>query len=236
MKESRSRQAGRARREAEQAKVRKATPQYRRRLLVTWAIVLLGVGGAGVLIAKNADFSPKCPGHWHSTFGIFVPGQNGQPEQIDFASPRSARNPANAYYQLGDDPKMGLSLHMHQSGAEQGDASLGPAQLHYETNGQCVGLADALEKLDVALGPTGLATSGGHAQVGQANSWTANGNQTLTAWIQHTNGEWQERPVEEVLDYQMKDGESVLIAFGNYTTAQVAGMQAAIPPPMSRSA
>lgn len=231
---SKAAEAGRKRRLAQERKERRADPAYRRRVLITWLVVGAAVVGAGVFVAKTVDFSAKCPGHWHATFGIYIPGPDGTPQRVDFASPRSEKNPALAYYQLGQDPKMRLSIHMHQSGSEQGAAELGPTQLHYETNGACESLQDAMETLDVGLDATSLTLGGAHAQAHQTGVWENAGNQTLQFWLQTTDGIWHDKLAAEMLGYQLKDGESTLIAFGNYSPQQVATMQNSIPAPMSR--
>ncbi|MEA3190259.1 MAG: hypothetical protein QOD77_841 [Thermoplasmata archaeon] len=192
--------------------------------------LVIGLGALAIVALKN--LRPECPDHWHGTFRVYTPNEDGSPRMLDMNLPKDAGG--RPYYDLGTG-KMRLAIHMHQSGPEQGSEALGPAQLHYE-GGTCVGLRTALDIADVGLSADGLVIAGQHATTGFAGEWENNGNQTLRFWLQDVDGEWAEHPMGDYLDYQVKDGEAVLFAFGNYTDAQVQAMQASVPPPMSRPA
>jgi hypothetical protein len=195
-------------------------------------LLLVGAVAAGFYFTnKNAE---ACPGHFHSTFGIFVPGDNGTFEKVDFARPRAPNG--GAYYDFGNAPSFSLSTHMHQSGSEQGSAALGPSQLHFEppTANHCVGLEDALEALEVKASSSKLELRGGHAQVGQSGTWEAEGNQTLHLLVQDEKGAWSTAKYSDWDGKQVPDGWSFLLAFGDYTDAQFDQMKASIPPPISR--
>ncbi|MEA3202743.1 MAG: hypothetical protein QOI63_409 [Thermoplasmata archaeon] len=178
---------------------------------------------------------PECPGHWHATFAIYVPGAGGQPEVVDMASPRAASG--NAYYDLGGGAGMGLAVHMHQSGAERGRQDLGPTQLHFEQRGACTGVQAALHVVEADASATSLKLFGGHAQAHQDRTWTANATATLRWFLQMPEGgnwTWHESGFDQLKAEQLADGASLLVAFGDYTDVQVAAMQASIPAPISR--
>lgn len=198
-------------------------------------ILLLAAVAAGFYFTnKNAE---DCPGHFHATFGMFIPGDNGTFEQVDFASPRAPGG--RAYYDFGGSggAPFSLSIHMHQSGAEQGSSALGPSQLHFEppTANSCVPFEDVLHALEVEASDTRLELKGAHAQVDQDGTWTASGNETLHVYIQDEDGAWSESKYSSWKNKQLPDGYSILMAFGSYTDEQIEQMQASIPPPISRT-
>ena len=185
---------------------------------------------------KNAQ---DCPGHFHATFGIFIPGDNGTFEKVDYASPRAPNG--GAYYDFGNAPGFSLSTHMHQSGAEQGSSALGPSQLHFEppTANTCVPLEDVLDAIDVEVSDSRLELKGsGHAQMDQDGTWQepGAGNETLRFFFQDRDGDWSETPYSSWRSKQLPDGSSILIAFGSYSDAQIEQMKASIPAPISRQA
>jgi hypothetical protein len=190
--------------------------------------LVLAAGATAIVLLDNVK--SDCPTHWHGTFHVYYPGQNGEPTLLDMNAPKDASG--RPYYDLGTG-KMRLAIHMHQSGPEQGSAALGPAQLHFE-GGVCVGLRSALDVADVAISSDTLTIGGQHAQVAQDGVWHDGQNGTLRFWLQGIDGAWTEHDIGDYLDYQMKDGEAALIAFGNYNEEQVKAMQASVPAPMSR--
>ena len=194
-------------------------------------LVLAAVATGFYFTNKNAQ---DCPGHFHSTFGIFIPGENGTFEKVDFATPRAPNG--GTYYDFGNAPRFSLSTHMHQSGPEQGSSALGPSQLHAEppTANTCVPLEKTLDAIDVDASDSRLELSGGHALVDQDGTWTASGNETLRFFFQDKDGTWSESKYSSWDDRQLPDGSSILIAFGDYTDEQIEQMKASIPPPISR--
>jgi hypothetical protein len=196
-------------------------------------LVLAAVATGFYFTNKNAQ---DCPGHFHSTFGVFVPGDNGTFEKVDFAAPRAPNG--GAYYDFGNAPGFSLSIHMHQSGGERGTSEQGPSQFHFEppTANTCVPLEDALDAIDVKLSDTRLELDGGHQQLDQDGTWTepGSGNETVRFLVQDKDGSWSEPSYSSWRGKQLPDGWSVLIAFGDYTDAQIEQMKASIPPPASR--
>jgi hypothetical protein len=204
-------------------------------------IVLAALAGFGALFYYNVqtenDRATGCPTHWHATFAVFVPDKAGEPVRIDFGTPKAANG--NPYYDLNGGAGMGIALHMHLDprSAERGSAALGPAQWHMEGMGQCVSVKSALHIVEVDATATSLHLFGAHAQVHQDGTWTASGDQRLRYWVESEdkgNWTWHERSWDDVKGYQLKDGESFLAAFGNYSDAQVKAMESQIPAPISR--
>lgn len=218
------------------AESRKDRPKQVAKTYGIWLLVLLVVGGAGYALYQFAGNGPDCPGHWHATFEVYVPGPNGQPQRIDMASPRAPNGAA--YYDLNSGGAgFGLEVHMHQSGPEAGDAAQQPAQWHFEKDTVCVGVKTALHAVEIDASATGLHIYGAHAQVHQDHDWTVNATNQLryfTQTLQNGTWTWQEKTWDQVKSYQLPDGSSLLVAFGNYTPEQIKAMQAHVPAPLSR--
>ncbi|MEA3190261.1 MAG: hypothetical protein QOD77_843 [Thermoplasmata archaeon] len=185
------------------------------------------------LATRAAPAEPDaCPAHGHATFRVFLPGDDGAPRMLDLNAPKDAHG--RPYYDLGTG-KMRLAIHMHQSGPEQGSAALGPAQLHYE-GGVCVDVHNSLMVADVDLQAASLRVYGQHSQTGSTGNWTDGQGGVLRTWIQGIDWAWAEHAPADVLETQLRDGESILVAFGDYTDAQVAEMQDLVPAPIGRPA
>src|SRR5688572_27569441 len=170
-----------ARKDAPKNLVRKAA------LPALIVLILAGIATGFYFTNKNAQ---DCPGHFHATFGIFIPDGNGSFEKVDMASPRSGNG--GAYYDFGNSQGFSLSIHMHQSGAEQGSSALGPSQFHFEppTANTCVPLEDALQAIEIEASDSRLELKGAHAQVGQDGTWTKSGNETMHVYYQDPSGDW----------------------------------------------
>ena len=224
-------------RRAQHAKeqARKDAPKTIARKAIVPAIILLVVAGIATGFYFTNKNAQECPGHFHGTFGIFLPGDNGTIEKVDFATPRAASG--GHYYDLNNrQSRMTISTHMHQSGPEQGSNELGPSQLHFEAPGSCIPLEDSLKALDVAVHGSSLVLSGGHAQVGQDGTFDPSGNQTLRFFLQDKEGVWSEPSYSSWRGKQLPDAYSFILALGSYTDAQVDQMKASIPAPVSRVA
>lgn len=190
-------------------------------------LVLAGVAAGFYFTSKNAE---DCPGHFHATFGIFVPGDNGTYEKVDFATPRAANG--GAYYDLNNRAsRMTITTHMHQSGPEQGSSELGPSQLHFEAPGKCVPLEDSLRALDVEVGGSSVTLKGGHEQTAQAGSHEG----TLHFYLQDKQGAWTESKYSSWKGKQMPDAYAFMLVIGDYSESQVNEMEATIPAPISRT-
>lgn len=205
--------------------IKPETKKYLVRAVVAVVAIAAVYGIYASVISNTKDTG--CPDHWHATFGIFVPGAGGSPQQVDFASPRADNG--GAYYEMGGYSGMTGALHMHQSGG-----SVDPFQLHIESGGVCNGVQETFEHLEARLASDSIRLSGGHAQVGQDGTWKENETAKLRFWVQGNDGAWDERSWGEVKGYQLKDGESILVAFGAFSDFQIQNMQKGIPPPVSR--
>lgn len=210
-------------------------------------IVLLAVAGAGVGVYYLSESGQQCvTDHWHATFGVYIPDEAGNPVRVDFGTPRT---PGGLLYydysstNLGGASAFSMTLHMHLTGAEaEGPASLGPAQFHMEQPGKCVGVRRALAIVEVEATSDSLRLFGGHEQVtGQSGTFTADGEKELRYWVQSLDRTtcqygWHERSWSSVRNYQLQDGESLLVALGDYSDADIVRMQGEIPEPISRQA
>jgi hypothetical protein len=185
----------------------------------------------------------ECPDpHWHATFAVFLPGEDGSPRRVDFAAPEA--EPGLAYYDYdasvrGGAPDFDAAVHMHQGGYEAGPEGLGPAQWHFERKGRCVPVQAALLAVDVEVVDGGLDLTGGHQQVaGQAGRFEPAPGESLRFWVEEDTacGEWEWRETDwaMVRGRQLADGDALLVALGDFTDEQVAEMQDGVPAPMSR--
>lgn len=214
---------------------RKDLPKTLAKTYGIWLLVLLVLAGAAYALYSSVANAQECPGHWHGTFAAYVPGEHGEPVQVDMASPRSPNGVP--YYDLSGAAEMGLALHMHQTGSERGLAAHGPSQWHFEQDGTCVGVKSALHVVEMDATASSLKLFGAHAQVGQDHTWTANETAKLR-WFVETkvdgNWTWEERTFSQVRSFQLPDGAKLLVALGSYTDAQIQQMQGRIPDPISR--
>ncbi|MES2154998.1 MAG: hypothetical protein V4510_07670 [bacterium] len=212
-------------------------------------ILLIVAAGVGAVIWLNLPHD--CPDHWHATQRVFVPdgmGSDGYdiPHTIDWNAPKNAAN--QIYYNYGIDDAMSPTMHMHQSGPEQGSEALGPTQFHFEGNGKCIGIQNAYSEIDLSVDShsvtvmqgtplyaanikgTSLEATGGH--------WEAGGNHTLRFFLETNVGNntwaWSERSFDDYKHYQAHDMESFMVAFGHYSDAQLQSMMDQIPAPISR--
>ncbi|HUR62620.1 MAG TPA: hypothetical protein VM286_09690 [Candidatus Thermoplasmatota archaeon] len=217
--------------------VRKDLPKTVAKTYGIWLLVLLVLGAAGYAIYKSSTNDEECPGHWHATFNVFVPGPDGQPKKVDMSTP-VASNGAH-YYDLSGGAGMGYDVHMHQSGPEAGALDARPAQLHFEpVDNSCVSVKSALHAVEIDADASTLKLFGGHQQVQQDHTWTANGTAGLHYYLEAKDGgnwTWSERSWDSLKGHQMQDGESLLVVFGNYPEATVRQLQAQVPDPMSRA-
>jgi len=212
-----------------------------------FVLVALLLVGAVVGVYVWSESGQACPNpHWHATAGIFIPGPTGQPELVDFSSPRTPDGAHNYYDYTSTqvyhgDPNFSLTLHMHQdaSSAESGPANVGPFQWHMEHDGVCIGVKAALQVLEISATSNSLDLEGAHHQVpNQSGTFTATGNQTLRWFVQSDDGNcdwaWHEWSWDKVKGHQMQDGESLVVALGHYSDAQVQQMEHQVPAPISR--
>lgn len=214
------------------------------RSMKTWApVALIAVvvlaAGYGVYKLNESVTSDCVDGHWHATFGIFLPGKDGAPERVDFLSPKTPNG--LHYYDYnsvgqGGDAQFSPALHMHESGTELVADQYGPAQWHMEQPGKCVTVKQALHIVEADADSSSLNLWGAHEQVpGQSGTFSTNETSQMRFWVETHDGcnawGWHEWTWNQVKGHQMQWGESLLVALGHYTPEQVTTMQAQIPVP-----
>ncbi len=202
----------------------KTAPGRMARKAIVPAIVVLIIAAIATGMYLNDKNASKCPGHWHATFDVYVQGGN-QTHQVSYRAPQFDLN--------GQTP---LRSHMHQSD--------GKNMFHFEQGGLCVGIEEALGYVDTEISGSSVKLDGVHDSLGQAGTYRGN----VTVYIEHVsdrqyterNGvrviqnetlEWRQHSVKSILDYQLKDGERLLVLEGDYTAEQVAQFQAAMAMP-----
>ena len=220
----RERRAQRAKTEA-----RKGAPAKVARKMIVPAIVVLVIAAVAAGMYFNERSAGKCPGHWHATFDLILEDGNGTPQRMSFR---------NGLFDLQYQTPM--RAHMHQSD--------GKNQFHFEQAGTCVGIEEAFGYVDVNLNRNSIELDGAHKGMGQDGKYTPEGNKTIRAFIEHVSDrvkevrgnrevtvsattEWRETSLGSVLDYQLKDGERLLILYGEYSDDQVEQYKAAAPKP-----
>ena len=209
----------------------KTAPAKLARKAIVPAIVVLIIAAIATGMYFNDKNASKCPGHWHATFDVYVQDGNDT-KRLSFA--------ANEFDLNGQTP---LRAHMHQGDRKN--------QWHFEQGGLCVGVEEALGYIDVDLSAKTLKVEGPvHERMGQTGTYRADETHRLVAYVEHVsdrqyeerNGgkvivdetlEWREHSISSILDYQLKDGERILILHGDYTPEQVEQFKAAMALPDS---
>ena len=112
------------------------------------------------------------------------------------------------------------------------------AQLHME-DAVCTSVQEALHIVDVDATATTLHLYGGHDQVaGQHGTFSQSAGAPLAFYVQTQQPDgswsWHAAPWQDVADLQLKNGESLLVALGQYSESQVKTMQDSISAPVSR--
>ena len=209
-------------------------------------LVLLGAAAAFVAITfvviNNDAPNRNCPDpHWHVGFDVYYQDDSGESQRLEFATPRWNNNPNLAYYEFGNGPgnyaggmSMATHLHMGGQGAEAGVSS-SLNQFHLEDAGHCVGVQEMFHAVDVDLTDKSMKLDGGLTQNNEETSFAAHDAHRMRYWTQSIYGNWTEVQFKDVKGKQIPDGGSILVAFGDYTDAQVKAMQDAVQPPASRS-
>src|SRR5687767_13390909 len=81
------------------------------------AIILLAVVGAAAGVYYLTNRPSECvDGHWHATFGVFIPDEAGNPVRVDFQTPRTTSGLFYYDYSatsLGGASSFSMALHMH---------------------------------------------------------------------------------------------------------------------------
>ncbi len=172
-------------------------------ILLIWAAVVgFNVAQAEGVIASKGE---SCPGHWHSTFDVYVDGQ-----KVAFT--------ANPAYTLEGGQGMGIRTHMHR-GAE--------GIWHFEPPTiACGEMVDAMDLLDMKVSSTAMTLSGGYHDVnGWGGTHTVDGNNSLHILYKEFDGEWTEMSASAFNKFQPLDGSQILIVYGSEDAAALATLQ-----------
>ena len=186
---------------------RKGLPAKLGKRALVVAIVVVAVGGIAYAVQQNLESRGECPGHWHATFQIFIDG-----ERVAFPQPP---------YLLSPQGKLPMRLHMHSPSQEV---------LHFEPlQPECMSTKEAFETVDIELGPTVMTVGPDHGPL--AGTYEANATSALRYFVQPRNETMQETTWAQVGGRQLANGEKLLIAYGNYTDAEIKAMMDGISTP-----
>lgn len=186
---------------------RKGLPAKAGKRALVVVIIIVAIAGIVYAFQQSAETRGNCPGHWHATFQIFVDG-----ERVPFPQPP---------YLMAPQGKLPMSLHMHTPSQEI---------LHYEPpQPDCLGTGDAFETLDIDLGASKLTVGEDHGPL--AGSYENDGNSTLRYFVQMRDGEMEETTWGDLGGRQLKNGEKLLIAYGDYSEDEIQSMMDGISTP-----
>lgn len=146
-------------------------------------VILLLWGGAISYTVASDGGEPPCPGHWMNVFQVTINDQGGVFSRVT--------NPAAA---------PGVELH----GADN--------VFHFEPRVErCTGLDDAFAALGVDLGRDAIQVEPGHSV--PTDRFSNNATHELRTYLQPWQGAWERRDVSDMLGYQLKEGERVLVTY-----------------------
>jgi len=201
-------QDARERRRQQHKPTRRVTQPVNLRKLVVPAIVILGVGAlatAMILIDPGED----CPGHWHSTFQVWV-----DDEIVTSYTGYSLEN--------GNLP---TAMHMHRGSSTQ-------YEIHWEPPvKRCAEFDDFFRLVDTSVSKDRLTLDGLHEDTPWGGTHVAEGNATLTFYHKPADGRWRAISASSFNDRQPQDGERMLVLFGDYTDERIREIQDGVPYP-----
>lgn len=188
---------------------RKALPAKLGKKLLIGLIAAVALAGIVYAVQQNAETRANCPGHWHATFAVYVDG-----ERVPFPQPP---------YLMAPQGKLPMSLHMHTPSQET---------LHFEpTPPECLGVKDTMNYVDVGLSASKLVLDGPHEEGPFGGTYEDSGNKTLRFFTQERDGDMREESWSDLRDRQLKDGEKMLIVYGEDTQEEVAAFMEALADP-----
>ncbi len=188
---------------------RREVPTDLARKAILPGIIILIVAGIGAGMYFTAKSAGECPGHWHSTYNVYV-----DDDRISYQ---------HRAYNLGAGGNTPMSYHLHQPN---------DYMIHFEPpTGGCIGFDEFLRVVDTEITSSSLTLDGAHADLNQAGVYTNEGNRTLHLYHAPNSDDWKEISAKALNKRQLLDGERVLIAFGEYSEARIEQMQAAVPYP-----
>ena len=180
-------------------------------LLIILGLVVVVGSGFGYTVWKQG----RCPGHWHSTYAVYV-----NDRAVSFDNPEFTIE--------GNSDEFSLRNHIHTGS---------PDTWHWEPKPQrCLEFKDAAELIDLELPDEDtLILSGTHDQIQfagstdhQGGTYVANATHKLTIYHKVVGSPWETLTASELNDRQPRDGERILILFGNYSDDRVSQLQAGL--------
>lgn len=194
----------RERRRAEfEAKQRKERPALIAKKAIKPLVVVLLIVGVGTAFYVANEAQPDCPGHWHATQAVFIDGS-----RVNFPQP--------PYNHQGEGGQLPGVMHMHQGNQEQ---------LHFEPAApRCRGVEDTMQLMDVNLEPGKLTLSGAHSSGPHGGTYEDDGNETVRVFMQKSGEDLREVGIKSILDYQLANGEKMIITYGQYTNPEIENM------------
>jgi hypothetical protein len=117
----------------------------------------------------------------------------------------------------GEGGRLPLSMHLHNGNMEQ---------LHFEPpRRECRSLESTLNLLSIDLDPDSVVFGGGHEGFPQAGTHRENETHKVRVFFQMPSEEnLREESVSSMLDYQLRDGEKFMLAYGAYDDDELQGM------------
>jgi hypothetical protein len=198
-------------RRAERAKSKGSGIQFSgdwlRKLIVPAIIVLVLAAIVFAMVRWNQQFD-DCPGHWHSTMKVYADGN-----EVTFDA-----------YNL-ENKNLPMAYHMHQ-----GDARW---KWHFEPQGgaECIPFSTPSRAIDMRVSAGKLTFGGEHAGMPWAGEHVANETHTLQIFHEPPGESWSTLTAKQLNNRQLKDGERLLILFGNYTDDEIESLKASVPSP-----
>jgi hypothetical protein len=197
------------------AKTRGLDLSWARHLIIPAIIILVLASVVAMVVYQDrASSRTDCPGHWHTTFNVYVNGQ-----VVDFHQP--------PFMLQGDRPgggEMPISMHMHYP-----DDDI----LHYEpTVPDCMSVRETFDRLGIGLNRNSMSIeSFGHSVSGD---FAPNATHKLRAFyaeynMQNGTFDWEERPWTSFIRMgQPKDLSKILIVYGDETDEEIEAYQARV--------
>lgn len=173
-------------------------------------LLLLTVAGAVVAVPfVYNDFliDDSCPGHWHSTMKAYVNGT-----EVDFTA-----------YNL-ESQRTPISSHFHRNDARY--------KWHFEpAQRRCIEFREAASYIDLELHGDRIVLDGLHENAPWGGEHRTDGNNTVQALHKVGDNDWRNIEIGRLNERQLRDGERVLILYGDYTEDQVRSYQESVPDP-----
>ena len=181
-------------------------------LLIAGALITIVGGGFAYTVWAQG----RCPGHWHATFVVYV-----DDHRVSFNDPE---------FYLEGNPRMPISSHVH-SGRD--------FVFHFEPNpSKCVLLGDSTKYVGMTWTDNALSLVGDHNNIqlegtthNQGGTYAADANHTLAFFHKLAGESWEQTTGSELNGRQLRDGEKVLVLYGNYSADRIAKIEAGVPIP-----